>query len=50
MELPVDNELMKSGHSTETALLRVVNDLFCFIDEGNVSGSLFSARNGNGKV
>ena len=27
----------KSGHSTETALLRVVNDLFCFIDEGNVS-------------
>ena len=27
----------KSGHSTDTALLRVVNDLFCFIDEGNVS-------------
>ena len=27
----------RSSHSTETALLRVVNDLLCYIDGGNVS-------------
>ena len=27
----------KAGHSTETALLRVTNDLLCSIDKGNIS-------------
>ena len=27
----------KAGHSTETALLRVANDMLCSIDDGNIS-------------